>query len=91
MTEYTPTTEQVREGYVEGMNWTSGNTDAESVAEFDGWLAGTIAEAKAEALREAADVIERLDSDAEMYDEDLKATPVDVWLRTRAEQYKEEN
>ena len=51
--EYTPTTEQVRHGYADGLAGTS-RTRQESCAEFDRWLDTTIRQAKAEALREAA-------------------------------------
>lgn len=46
-------------------------------------------EAKAEALEEAADEIDRLDGgEAEMYNEELNATPVTFWLRNRAAQIR---
>lgn len=46
-------------------------------------------EAKAETLEEAADEIERLDGgEAEMYNEELNATPVTFWLRDRAAQIR---
>ena len=58
-------------------------------AEFDRWLETVRAEAKAEALNESATELNRLDSDVEMYDENLRATQVEWWLRDRANQYKE--
>ena len=79
----------VRGRYCDGTHVQTGRTtDGE---EYDAWLAQVRAEAKAEALEEAASEIYRLDGDdAEMYDEDLNATPVTAWLRDRANQYKEE-
>ena len=55
--EYTPTTDEVEENYVYGQMTLS---DHDAGAEFDRWLDTTIRQAKAEALREAADY---LDSD----------------------------
>lgn len=78
---YTPTTEQVR-AHWENVGF------AGTGEEFDRWLEQVRAEAKAEALTEAATELNRLDTDVEMYDENLRATQVEWWLRTRAEQIK---
>lgn len=47
-----------------------------------------VLEAKAAVLEEAAAELNRLDSDVEMYDENLHATPVETWLRDRANQMR---
>lgn len=87
---YVPSVEFARGGYIYD-RITLGVVDAEGAkAEFDRLIAKLRAEAKAEALEEAASEIYRLDGDdAEMYNEDLNATPVTAWLRARANQYKE--
>ena len=83
-TEYTPSVELMRSLWVE-------NTfDPDSAdQEFERFLNQIRAEAKAEALHESATELNRLDSDVEMYDENLRATQVEWWLRARANQYKE--
>lgn len=55
---------------------------------IDVWAQEQRAEAKADSLEEAADEITRLNHDVEMYDENLDATPVNVWLQRRAAQYR---
>lgn len=60
-----------------------------SESELDRFIAKIRADAKAEALEEAASEIDRLDSCVEMYDENLNARQVSHWLRARANQYKE--
>lgn len=55
-----------------------------SESELDRFIAKIRAEAKAEALNEAAAEIDRLDSCVEMYDENLNARQVSHWLRERA-------
>lgn len=54
MSDWTPTTEDVREDYRDAR--IMGDRDPD--AEFDRWLAQTIREAKAEALRDAADKLD---------------------------------
>lgn len=86
-----PVTEAVCERYMHDRHATDGIKPVRARAEFDRWLEEVRAEAKAEALEEAASEIYRLDGDdAEIYNEDLNATPVTAWLRARANQYKEE-
>lgn len=94
--EYTPDTTRVRHGYVDHVDYSAQlhglpSNDKGAGEAFDRWLETVRAEAKAEALEEAASEIGRLDGgEAEMYNEDLNATPVTFWLRNRANQYKEE-
>lgn len=94
MTEYTPTTAVVRGTYAVAWDSVTDRADIKEVrnqatAEFNRWLETERAEAKAEALNQAADEITRLNHDVEMYDENLDATPVNVWLQRRAAQYRE--
>ncbi len=85
---YTPSTERVRISWVrDSVNAFKGER-SQAESQFDRWLEQVRAEAKAEALTEAADAINRLDSDVEMYDENLNATQVTDWLRTRAKQIR---
>lgn len=60
-----------------------------SESELDRFIAQIRAEAKREALNESASEIDRLDSDVEMYDENLNARQVSHWLRNRANQHKD--
>lgn len=58
MTEYTPTTDEVREAYVVGVDPV---VTARYRAEFDRWLAETIRAAKAAVLEDAANELAGLD------------------------------
>ena len=87
--EYTPSNRQIRSSFTRGIRREVGLDQANRA--FDRWLETVRAEAKAEALNEAASEIDRLDSDVEMYDENLNARQVSHWLRTRANQYKEQS
>lgn len=92
--EYTPTTDELRDIWVDynlnPLPRSQGIPLVETAqADFDRWLETVRAEAKAEALNESATELNRLDSDVEMYDENLRATQVEWWLRARANQYKE--
>lgn len=85
--QYTPATENVEHSYVA---YRSSKVDLiTGHHEFTRWFETVRAEAKWDALMETATVLERLDDDVEMYDENMRATPVTVWLRARANQYKE--
>lgn len=86
MSEYTLTSVEMRDQYIAGAMVTGfAYSRAEARAVFNRWLAGV----QAEALEEAASVIDRLDDgEAEMYNEDLNATPVTFWLRKRADQIR---
>lgn len=86
--EYVPDEKQLRHAY---LNVFTGERNETSNAEFDRGIAKIRAEAKAEALDEASREIDRLDSDVEMYDENLNARQVSHWLRAHAEQYKEQS
>lgn len=89
--EYTPSLGVVRESFaLTRKGPLKSNSGATAYAEFDRMIAKVRAEAKAEALNEAATELNRLDTDVEMYDENLRATQVEWWLRARANQYKEE-
>ncbi|MGP9528161.1 hypothetical protein [Glutamicibacter sp. AOP5-A2-18] len=79
--EYTPTTEQVREACILGhYPLPSVKQRTDLGADFDRWLETVRAEAKAEALNEAAEGIRNMT---------LDDNPTD-WLTDFAEQYKEE-
>lgn len=82
-TTYTPSTDQVRNAY--GAHIADCNhVTKDSFNEFDRWLAGVKAEAKAEALEEAADA---MDADASVHDPlRLKSD----WIRIRATQLRKE-
>ena len=54
MTEYTPTTGDVRAAYTRAMRQAFITSTGEHIAEFDRWLAQVRAEAQVEALREVA-------------------------------------
>ena len=55
MTDYTPTTEQVRNGWID-----NGTHEERDGAEFDRWLAAHDAQVAAKALRDAADALDAL-------------------------------
>lgn len=84
--EYTPSLEEIRRHWGLAVDT---HRREERLAEFDRMIAKIRAEAKAEALNESATDLNRLDSDVAMYDENLRATQVEWWLRNRANQYKE--
>lgn len=52
--EYTPSTENVRSGYIEGMEGFAGVTQFEYRSEFDRWLEAVRTQSKAEAWEECA-------------------------------------
>jgi len=97
MTEYTPTTDDVRTRYTDdraGIGaWTRCDESVERAvesanAEFDRWYAAEIARAKAEALREAAEAMRLAKEPGHRYlldllDADVASSP-DVWLERRA-------
>lgn len=96
MSDYTPTTEEVREATAEMLGWDL--PDPEEA--FDRWLAGVRREAAAEALIEFADYYKDLYAYSEI---DLKTATAAYWsgaehavehftarLRTRAETYRRE-
>lgn len=80
MNGFTPATDEVRALYVAGTPVHRVSV-ATSYAEFDRWLDQIRAEAKAEALNEAADQVSSIDGR-----EDYAARD---WLRARANQIKE--
>lgn len=88
--EYTPDTKEVEDSYtMDQVQISLRKSTVVAREEFRRWLETVRAEAKAEALRDAATELNRLDTDVEMYDENLRATQVEWWLRNRANQYKE--
>lgn len=96
--QYTPATENVEHSYVA---YRSSKVDLiTGHHEFTRWLESVRAEAKAEALNEAAAEIDRLESIGDtarnQVSEDQEkdywrfhGTPITDWLRDRANQYKE--
>ncbi|MGP9033655.1 hypothetical protein ACT17S_11355 [Glutamicibacter mysorens] len=86
--EVTPSTDVVRYYYIDAsinVERYTGNVSLEGLrrsAEFDRWLEQVRAEAKAEALRQAAENIHEIDG--------REDTMARRWLRARANQYKEE-
>lgn len=83
--EYTPRLSHVRAGYVRTTSGAVGLAEAE--AQFTRWLETVRAEAKAEALDSLAQ--ELVDVDMAGADEPIRAYDAAVWLRDRANQYKE--
>lgn len=86
-TKYMPTTDDVRDVWVDRKVYHLPNSSAIALvptvqAEFNRWLETVRAEAKAEALNKAADNIHEIDGR-----EDAMASR---WLRACANQYKEE-
>lgn len=80
MSDYTPTTEQVRTEWIESAGQNQSQTNRlHSTAAFERWLAGVRAEARAEALHDAAD--DWSDLTIAMHGQ----SPAD-WLRERANQ-----
>lgn len=75
-----PVTEAVCERYMHDRHATDGMEPVRARTEFDRWLEAVRAEAKAEALNEAAEGIRNMT---------LDDNPTD-WLTDFAEQYKEE-
>ena len=101
MSEYTPTTEQVRVAYQDHRDFQSimkgldRPGDVEAGREFDRWLSAHDAEVKAEALREAAKAheAERLvvDTESMPHQDRLGYVTVSQWLRVRATRIKKED
>ena len=98
MSDYTPTTDEVRDAYVD-TGWAADGSlsDPRDPDEFDRWLAAHDAEVRAQALREAADELDLPGSTATGYyaseqDSGYRDAERDAkqWLRARAEQTKED-
>lgn len=105
--EYTPDTTRVRHAYVDHVDYSAqlhclSSDDKYAGEAFDRWLETVRAEAKAEALNEAADKIDQIHSFGELpngaireefrkeYWAFTEASKAD-WLRIRANQYKEQS
>ena len=84
---FDPVTESVCERFMHDRYMTDGVNTDQSRAEFDRWLDRVRAEAKAEALDSLAQ--ELVDVDMAGADEPIRAYDAAVWLRDRANQYKE--
>ena len=93
MREETPTIEQARHAYCDGLSGTS-RTRAESIAEFDRMIAEVEREAAARALEEAASWMQ--DGVGEAYNpsetdyaqQKREAKARRAWLRARAAEYR---
>lgn len=83
MSEYTPTTEEVRGGYAYD-GWLHKPVQVR-LNGFDRWLEAHDREVKAQALQEAADRLEALDKpwESPLYESTI------LWLRASAQQLKE--
>ena len=86
MSDYTPTTDEVRDRYAWGRSDVGYVSYDEAEAEFDQWLAEHDAKVKADALRDAA---EAWAEDPESVDSE---TPADTrnWMRDRADKIEKE-
>ncbi|MFC9934599.1 hypothetical protein [Glutamicibacter sp. NPDC127525] len=88
--EYTPSTKAVRASF---SHHRDAGMETYNAGIFDRWLETVRAEAKAEALREAADEINQIDpswNSALWIEPPGHYVPLPEWLRERANQYKEE-
>lgn len=93
MRGFEPVTESVCERFMHDRYMTDGVDTDQSRAEFDRWLEGVRAEAKAEAVAEVASAFQ-YKAWAELIQGNMQqrlriAQPITDWLRARAEQYKE--
>ncbi|MGQ3384519.1 hypothetical protein [Glutamicibacter sp. TV12E] len=83
MSEYTPNTESVCERWMHDRYELDGVRTIESQAEFNRWLETVRAEAKSEALEEAASAYPVMLRDM------VSRPSVAAWLRNRADKCKE--